>query len=167
MFKDLEHLVKLIRERKDASPSESYTSKLMNDKNLSVSKVKEEIGELIEAIEKNTNKVHESADVLYHLLVYLESNNVKIEDVVIQNSKIAIAVKDGSNSYIKNFKSLNNDYDIVLFNKKKEYNNPTLKIKNFEKNNKKILQSKKSILVIDENNILGKQTNSYIKSLLY
>jgi len=96
-----------------------------------------------------------------------ESSNVKIEDVVIQNSKIAIAVKDGSNSYIKNFKSLNNDYDIVLFNKKKEYNNPTLKIKNFEKNNKKILQSKKSILVIDENNILGKQTNSYIKSLLY
>jgi phosphoribosyl-ATP pyrophosphohydrolase len=87
MFKDLEHLVKLIRERKDASPSESYTSKLMNDKNLSVSKVKEEIGELIEAIEKNTNKVHESADVLYHLLVYLESNNVKIEDVMLELKK--------------------------------------------------------------------------------
>ena len=82
MLKDLEDLIKTIRDRKNSSPDKSYTNKLLNDKNLSVSKVKEEIAELIEAVEKNTNKIHESADVLYHLLVYLEANNIKIEDVM-------------------------------------------------------------------------------------
>ena len=82
MLKNLEDLIKTIRDRKNSSPDKSYTNKLLNDKNLSVSKVKEEIAELIEAVEKNTNKIHESADVLYHLLVYLEANNIKIEDVM-------------------------------------------------------------------------------------
>ena len=82
MLKNLEDLIKTIRDRKNSSPDNSYTNKLLNDKNLSVSKVKEEIGELIEAVEKNKNKIHESADVIYHLLVYLEANEIKIEDVM-------------------------------------------------------------------------------------
>ena len=82
MLKILENLIKTIRDRKNSSPDKSYTNKLLNDKNLSVMKVKEEIAELIEAVEKNTNKVHESADVLYHLLVYLEANDIKIEEVM-------------------------------------------------------------------------------------
>tara|TARA_B100000700_G_scaffold298974_1_gene365428 strand:- start:39 stop:311 length:273 start_codon:yes stop_codon:yes gene_type:complete len=82
MLKNLEDLIKTIRDRKKSSTDNSYTNKLLNDKNLSVSKVKEEIAELIEAVEKNSNKVHESADVIYHLLVYLEANNIKIEDVM-------------------------------------------------------------------------------------
>ena len=82
MFEILEQLMKTIRERKSSSRDSSYTNKLLKDKNLSVSKVKEEINELIEAVEKNTNKIHESADVIYHLLVYLEANNIKIEDVM-------------------------------------------------------------------------------------
>ena len=82
MIKGLEELVKVIRERKNSSPDKSYTNKLLNDKSLSKEKVKEEIKELFEAVEKNTNKIHESADVLYHLLVYLEANGIKIEDVV-------------------------------------------------------------------------------------
>ena len=82
MLKNLEDLVKTIRDRKNFSRKKSYTSKLLNDKNLSVSKVKEEVAELIEAVEKNTNKIHESADVLYHLLVYFEANNIKIEEVM-------------------------------------------------------------------------------------
>ena len=82
MLKNLEDLIKTIRDRKNSSPDKSYTNKLLNDKNLSVSKVKEELAELIEAVEKNTNKIHESADVIYHLLVYLEANNIKIEDVM-------------------------------------------------------------------------------------
>ena len=82
MFKGLEELVKIIRERKSSSPDRSYTNKLLNDKKLSAEKVREEIKELLEAVEKNTNKIHESADVLYHLLVYLESNGIKIEDVM-------------------------------------------------------------------------------------
>ena len=82
MFESLEELVKIIRERKSSSPDRSYTNKLLNDKKLSAEKVREEIKELLEAVEKNTNKIHESADVLYHLLVYLEANGIKIEDVM-------------------------------------------------------------------------------------
>jgi len=82
MFKGLEELVKIIRERKSSSSDRSYTNKLLNDKKLSAEKVREEIKELLEAVEKNTNKIHESADVLYHLLVYWESNGIKIEDVM-------------------------------------------------------------------------------------
>jgi|TARA_B100000767_G_scaffold262679_1_gene275605 phosphoribosyl-ATP pyrophosphohydrolase len=82
MFENLEFLIKTIRERKNSSPDTSYTNKLLNDKNLSVSKVKEEIGELIEAVEKDSNKIHEAADVIYHLMVYFETNNIKIEDVM-------------------------------------------------------------------------------------
>ena len=82
MFEILEQLIKTIRDRKNSSSDNSYTNKLLNDKNLSVTKVKEEIGELIEAVEKDTNKIHEAADVIYHLMVYLEANNIKIEDVM-------------------------------------------------------------------------------------
>ena len=63
MFENLEQLIKIIRERK------------------------EEIGELIESVEKNSNKIHEAADVLYHLMVYLEANEIKIEDVMIELKK--------------------------------------------------------------------------------
>ena len=79
--------MKTIRERKSSSSDSSYTNKLLNDKNLSVAKVKEEIGELIEAVEKDTNKIHEAADVIYHLMVYLEANNIKIEDVMSELKK--------------------------------------------------------------------------------
>ena len=72
----------MVRERKTKPQSESYTNKLLTNKDLSVGKVKEEVQELIEAVENNTNKVHETADVLYHLIVYLEANNVKMEDVM-------------------------------------------------------------------------------------
>jgi phosphoribosyl-ATP pyrophosphohydrolase len=82
MLENLEQLIKIIRERQSSSPDQSYTNKLLNNKNLSVSKVKEEIGELIEAVEKNSNKTHEAADVIYHLMVYLEANSIKIEDVM-------------------------------------------------------------------------------------
>ena len=82
MLKSLEELVNIIRERRNADPEKSYTNKLLNDKKLSAEKVREEIKELLEAVEKNTNKIHESADVLYHLLVYLEANGIKIEDVM-------------------------------------------------------------------------------------
>ena len=87
MFEGLEELVKIIRERKNSSPDKSYTNKLLNDKKLSTEKVKEEIKELFEAVEKNTNKIHESADVLYHLLVYLETNEIKIEDIIEELNK--------------------------------------------------------------------------------
>ena len=82
MLGTLENLIKLARERKSAPIEVSYTNQLLTDKALSKAKVLEEVDELIEAIEKDTNKIHEAADVFYHLLMYLEANNVKIEEVM-------------------------------------------------------------------------------------
>ena len=82
MFNTLENLIKLARDRKSSPIEGSYTNKLIADKSLSKAKVLEEIDELIESVEKNTNKIHEAADVFYHLLVYLEANDVKVEDVM-------------------------------------------------------------------------------------
>ena len=82
MLKILEDLVKLARERKSNPIKGSYTNKLLEDKSLAKEKVIEEINELIEAVEKDTNKIHEAADVLYHLIMYLEKSGIKIEEVM-------------------------------------------------------------------------------------
>ena len=82
MLNSLENLIKLARERKSSPVEGSYTNKLLTDKSLSKAKVLEEVDELIEAVEKNSNKIHEAADVFYHLLMYLEANEVKVEDVM-------------------------------------------------------------------------------------
>ena len=87
MLKALEDLILIVRDRKNSSSGKSYTNKLLNDKSLSTVKIKEEIDELLEAVEKNSNKIHETADVLYHLIVYLETNGIKIEDVMEELNK--------------------------------------------------------------------------------
>ena len=87
MLKILEDLIILARERKNNPISGSYTNKLLEDKSLAKEKVLEEVGELIEAVEKDTNKIHESADVMYHLIVYLEANGIKIEEIMAELSR--------------------------------------------------------------------------------
>ena len=87
MLNTLENLFKLARERKNNPLEGSYTNKLLSDKLLSKEKVLEEINELIEAVENDTNKTHEAADVFYHLIMYLESNSIKIEDVMEELNK--------------------------------------------------------------------------------
>jgi phosphoribosyl-ATP pyrophosphohydrolase len=82
MLKTLEELIVIIRQRKGSPSEKSYTSKLLSDNKLSIEKVKEEVAELINAVKKNSNKIHETADVLYHLMVLLEANGIKIEDVM-------------------------------------------------------------------------------------
>ena len=82
MLKILEDLVNLARERKINPIEGSYTNKLLEDKSLAKEKVLEEINELIEAVEKDSNKIHEAADVLYHLIMYLEKSGIKIEEVM-------------------------------------------------------------------------------------
>jgi len=81
MLNTLENLFILARERKEKPVDGSYTNKLLLDKSFSKLKVLEEINELIEAVDKNTNKIHEAADVFYHLIIYLEAHNIKIEDI--------------------------------------------------------------------------------------
>ena len=87
MLNILENLIKLARERKFSPVEGSYTNKLLTDKSLSKAKVLEEINELIEAVDENSNKIHEAADVFYHLLMYLEANDIKIEDVMSELEK--------------------------------------------------------------------------------
>ncbi len=87
MLNSLENLIKLARERKSSPVEGSYTNKLLADKSLSKAKVLEEVNELIEAVEENSNKIHEAADVFYHLLMYLEANDVKIEEVMSELEK--------------------------------------------------------------------------------
>jgi len=82
MLKSLEELVNIIRDRKNSNPEKSYTSKLLNDKKMNVAKLNEEVKELIDTIQKNYNQVHEAADVLYHIMVLLEANGIKIENVM-------------------------------------------------------------------------------------
>ena len=87
MLNTLESLFKLARERKSNPVDGSYTNRLLSDKSLSKEKVLEEINELVDSVEKNTNKIHEAADVFYHLIIYLEANDVKIEDVMAELNK--------------------------------------------------------------------------------
>ncbi len=87
MLKIIEDLILLARERKKNPVEGSYTNKLLKDKNLAKEKVLEEVQELIEAIEQNSNKIHEAADVIYHLIMFLEANNVKIEEIIAELNK--------------------------------------------------------------------------------
>ena len=87
MLNTLENLIKLARDRKSSPIEGSYTNKLLTDKSLSKAKVLEEVNELIEAVEVNSNKIHEAADVFYHLLIYIEANEIKIEDVMSELEK--------------------------------------------------------------------------------
>ena len=82
MLSTLEDLFKIARERKNSPVEGSYTNKLLSNKTLSKQKVIEEINELIESVENNSNKIHEAADVFYHLIMYLEVNDIKIEEVM-------------------------------------------------------------------------------------
>ena len=77
-----------MQEIEKKKPNEgSYTNKLLSDKNLCKAKILEEINELIESVEKDTNQIHEAADVFYHLIIYLEANNIKIEDIMTELKK--------------------------------------------------------------------------------
>ena len=87
MLKSLENIILLARSRKLNPVKNSYTNKLLTDKSLSKAKVLEEINELIEAVDKDTNKIHEAADVFYHLIMYLEANDIKIEDIMDELNK--------------------------------------------------------------------------------
>ena len=87
MLDTLENLIKLARERKSSPVEGSYTNRLLIDKSLSKSKILEEVDELIKAVEENSNKIHEAADVFYHLLIYLEANDIKIEEVMSELEK--------------------------------------------------------------------------------
>ena len=107
MLNTLESLFNLARERKSSPVDGSYTNKLLSDKSLSKAKVLEEINELIEAVEEDSNKIHEAADVFYHLIMYLEANNIKIEDVMSELDKRKKWVINFINQQDQDYKEVN------------------------------------------------------------
>ncbi|MBL60664.1 MAG: phosphoribosyl-ATP diphosphatase [Candidatus Pelagibacter sp.] len=87
MFEVLEELINIIRERKNSTEQYSYTKRLLSNNTLCREKVMEEVKELVDALNKKKNQVHEAADVIYHMLVLLEANNIKVEEVMSELKK--------------------------------------------------------------------------------
>ena len=83
MSENLINLVKIIRDRKNKEEDKSYTSSLLSGElSKCIDKMEEEFGELKEALNDNSNIVHEAADTIYHLLVTLEAADIKFEYVL-------------------------------------------------------------------------------------
>jgi|TARA_B110000196_G_scaffold266081_1_gene239247 phosphoribosyl-ATP pyrophosphohydrolase len=88
MSNTIEKLVETIRLRKKDDIKSSYTSFLLSKGNdHCLKKLKEEVFELEDAIKNKKNIIHESADVIYHLLVLLESAEINFDDVEVELEK--------------------------------------------------------------------------------
>lgn len=80
----IRQLAKTIKERHVAMPTGSYTTSLFNE---GVSKIAQKVGEeavetIIEAIKGNKERLkYEIADLVYHLLVLMENENLSISDI--------------------------------------------------------------------------------------
>ena len=83
MADTIEKLVKTIKSRKENDIKSSYTAFLLSKgSDHCINKLKEELGEFEDAMKNNKNKVHETADVIYHLLVTLESAGINFDDII-------------------------------------------------------------------------------------
>ena len=88
MSETIEKLVKTIKSRKGNDVKSSYTSFLLSKGNdHCLNKLKEEVAELEDAIKNKKNTVHETADVIYHLLVTLESAGINFDDILAELKK--------------------------------------------------------------------------------
>ena len=88
MSETIEKLVKTIKSRKGSDIKSSYTALLLSKgNNHCLNKLKEELAELEDAIKNNKNTVHETADVIYHLLVTLESAGINFDDIMAELKK--------------------------------------------------------------------------------
>ena len=85
----IEDLVKTIKERKKSKIEKSYTKQLISSGlEKCIDKLQEEFDELKDALQNDkSNVVHETADVIYHLLVSLEVANINFEDVLTELKK--------------------------------------------------------------------------------
>jgi|TARA_B110000438_G_scaffold264262_1_gene276813 phosphoribosyl-ATP pyrophosphohydrolase len=83
MSETIDKLVKVIKSRKDGDVKQSYTSFLLSKgSEYCLNKLKEEIIEFEYAVKNKKNINHESADVIYHLLVSLESAGINFDDTI-------------------------------------------------------------------------------------
>ena len=81
----LDYLEKLIHNRKNDAPDNSYTAELFTK---GMPKIAQKVGEeavevVIDAVQKNDARLkEETADLLYHLLVLLAERDIKLADVI-------------------------------------------------------------------------------------
>ena len=83
-IKFIEQLSKIIRERKERLPENSYTTKLFKEgENRIIQKFGEESVEVMIAAKNNNREeiINEASDLLYHLLVLLEEKELKLSDI--------------------------------------------------------------------------------------
>jgi phosphoribosyl-ATP pyrophosphohydrolase/phosphoribosyl-AMP cyclohydrolase len=81
----LEKLNEIIKNRKQELPEGSYTAKLFREgSDRIIQKLGEEAVEVMIAAKNKRKKeiVYESADLLFHLMVMLQDNDIEFEDVV-------------------------------------------------------------------------------------
>jgi len=88
MLGTIAKLIKTIKSKKGNDIKSSYTSFLLSKGNdYCLNKLKEEVAELEDAINNKKNTVHETADVIYHLLVTLESAGINFDDILAELKK--------------------------------------------------------------------------------
>ena len=96
-----------------------------------------------------------------------ENSKVTIENINVSGAKVGIAVKDGSKAWFSNINLKDNTYDLAAYNKKNEYEPPSMNIEKIKYESKQILQSFNSIVAIDQKKSKGTFDNKFIKSILY
>ncbi len=77
-------LAQVIAAREDDDPEDSYTARLLKDKELRVAKVEEEADEFVQALKEEARDrvAEEAADLIYHSLVAAWGRRVSLADVL-------------------------------------------------------------------------------------
>ncbi len=77
---DVRALRRIVAARRSASPSRSYTARLLADRGLVRDKLREEAGEACDAADRR-NLVWELADLLYHATALMEAEGIGLDEV--------------------------------------------------------------------------------------
>lgn len=94
----LAYLERLIKSRRTEMPTDSYTTALFKQGISEMSKkLGEEVVEVIISVTEGKNRsVEETADLLYHLLVFLTQREIVLSDVLEELQKRHLTQKNGS-----------------------------------------------------------------------
>ena len=109
-----------------------------------------------------------SVDVSDKGISFGENSNGLIKNTNFLNNKVGVAVKDGSNLTLVQSKLENNEYDLAIFNKKEEYGNSTINVKNiFSKDKINVLLGENNKFLSNQEIKVKRVKNSFINGLLY
>ena len=97
-----------------------------------------------------------------------ENARGEISNLSFKNSKLGVAVKDGSNLRLSNYEFKNNQFDVVVFNKKKEYEGAYLFINDSnDEGQLNYLIGFNNNIIKDENVLTKKIDNKKINEMFY